>query len=78
LLLSAVPDSEHRGADETHSTADEPKNALIPPAGCSFQPRCPISEDRCQQSGIALVKAGEDHLVRCWKTAPNGSYQFFS
>ena len=78
LLLSAFPDSEHRTISETNSKTNGPANTLTPPAGCSFQPRCPISEDRCKRSDINFVKAGDDHLVRCWKTAKGGSYQFFS
>jgi len=78
LLLSAIPDSSHSAIRENNSKGDTPANALNPPTGCSFEQRCPISEDRCKQSNIDFVKAGEDHLVRCWKTAKNGSYQFFS
>jgi oligopeptide/dipeptide ABC transporter ATP-binding protein len=78
LLLSAIPDSEQSTISETDSKGNVPANVLTPPAGCSFQPRCPISEDRCKQSEIDFVKAGENHLVRCWKAAKDGSYQFFS
>ena len=77
LLLSAVPDSEHSTISETDSKGNGPANTLTPPAGCSFQPRCPISEDRCKQSDINFVNAGENHLVRCWKTAKDGSHHFF-
>ena len=78
LLLSAIPDTERNDIGEMNTMADEPANTLNPPAGCSFQDRCPISEDRCKQSEIDFEKIGEDHLVRCWKTAKDGSYQFFS
>jgi oligopeptide/dipeptide ABC transporter ATP-binding protein len=77
LLLSAVPDSEHSTLSELSQRGDGPTNTLIPPAGCSFEPRCPIREDRCKQSDIHFEKVGEAHLVRCWKTAKGGSYQFF-
>jgi oligopeptide/dipeptide ABC transporter ATP-binding protein len=78
LLLSAIPDTERNDISEMNTIADEPANTLNPPAGCSFQDRCPISEDRCKQSEIDFEKIGADHLVRCWKTAQDGSYQFFS
>jgi len=78
LLLSAIPDSERNDISDMNTLGDEPANTLNPPAGCSFQDRCPISEDRCAQSEINFEKVGEDHLVRCWKTAKDGSYQFFS
>jgi len=78
LLLSAIPDSERNDISDMNTLGDEPANTLNPPAGCSFQDRCPISEDRCAQSEINFEKVGEDHLARCWKTAKDGSYQFFS
>jgi oligopeptide/dipeptide ABC transporter ATP-binding protein len=78
LLLSAIPDTERNHFGEMNATADEPESSLNPPAGCSFRERCPISEDRCRQSEIDFKIVGNDHLVRCWKVAKDGSYQFFS
>jgi oligopeptide/dipeptide ABC transporter ATP-binding protein len=78
LLLSAIPDTERNDISEMNKMADEPENTLNPPVGCNFRERCPISEDRCKQSEIDFERIGEDHLVRCWKTAQDGSYQFFS
>jgi oligopeptide/dipeptide ABC transporter ATP-binding protein len=77
LLLSAVPDSEHSTLSEINQKGDGSTATLIPPSGCSFEPRCPIREDRCKQSDIHFEKVREDHLVRCWKTAKDGSYDFF-
>ena len=78
LLLSAIPDAERSYISAMNAMGDAPANPLIPPAGCSFQDRCPISEGRCKQSDIDFEKVGDDHLVRCWKVAKDGSYQFFS
>ena len=78
LLLSAIPGSARSPIKGMNAIADEPANTLNPPAGCSFQDRCPISEDRCKKSLIAFEKIGEDHLVRCWKTVKDDAYQFFS
>ncbi len=78
LLLSAIPDSGRSDKSDMNAIGDEPAKTVNPPAGCSFQNRCPISEDRCTQSDIDFEKVGEDHMVRCWKTAKDGSYQFFS
>jgi oligopeptide/dipeptide ABC transporter ATP-binding protein len=77
LLLSAIPESGKSPAESMIGSGDESARALNPPAGCSFQDRCPIIEDRCKQSEIDFEKIGEDHLVRCWKTAKDGAYQFF-
>jgi oligopeptide/dipeptide ABC transporter ATP-binding protein len=77
LLLSAIPESGKSPAESMIDSGDESASALNPPAGCSFQDRCPIREDRCKQSEIDFERIGEDHLVRCWKTAKDGAYQFF-
>ena len=77
LLLSAIPESGKSPAESMIGSGDESARALNPPAGCSFQDRCPIIEDRCKQSEIDFERIGEDHLVRCWKTAKDGAYQFF-
>jgi oligopeptide/dipeptide ABC transporter ATP-binding protein len=78
LLLSAIPDAEQSFTNEMNTMGNGPANPLNPPVGCSFQNRCPISEDRCKKSDIDLENVGGDHLVRCWKVARDGSYQFFS
>jgi oligopeptide/dipeptide ABC transporter ATP-binding protein len=78
LLLSAIPGSTRSPIKGMNAIGDEPANTLNPPAGCSFQDRCPISEDRCKKSLIAFEKIGKDHLVRCWKTVKDGAYHFFS
>jgi oligopeptide/dipeptide ABC transporter ATP-binding protein len=78
LLLSAIPDTERSDTSEMNTKGNEPENTLNPPVGCSFQDRCPISEDRCKQADIDFETVGDDHLVRCWKVAKDGSYQFFS
>jgi len=74
LLLSAIPDTEHKIGAELNATADEVSNTLNPPSGCSFQERCPLNEERCKHNPIEFEKMGPDHLVRCWKVARNGSY----
>lgn len=74
LLLSAIPDTEHKVDTELNATADEVSNTLNPPTGCSFQERCPLNEERCKHNPIEFEKMGPDHLVRCWKVARNGSY----
>ena len=77
LLLSAVPDSERQTENEAQVVSSDPADTLNPPAGCSFQDRCPLGEDRCRQGEISLATVGEDHHVRCWKVTHDGDYQFF-
>jgi oligopeptide/dipeptide ABC transporter ATP-binding protein len=78
LLLSAIPDTQQGDLGEMNMMGDEPASTVNPPAGCSFQDRCPISEERCAQSSIDFEKVGEDHMVRCWKTAKDGTDQYFA
>jgi oligopeptide/dipeptide ABC transporter ATP-binding protein len=75
LLLSAIPDADSSDT-ELMATADEASNTLNPPAGCSFQDRCPLAEERCQKGALEFIKAAPDHLVRCWKVTRNGTYSF--
>ncbi|MBW2483217.1 MAG: ABC transporter ATP-binding protein, partial [Deltaproteobacteria bacterium] len=44
LLLSAIPGSARSPIKGMNAIGDEPANTLNPPAGCSFQDRCPIRE----------------------------------
>jgi oligopeptide/dipeptide ABC transporter ATP-binding protein len=76
LLLSAIPDIEGHSDKEMNAMADEPGKTINLPAGCSFQDRCPLKEDHCQHDLIEFEEAGPDHLVRCWKTARDGSALF--
>ncbi|MCH7727258.1 MAG: ABC transporter ATP-binding protein [Planctomycetes bacterium] len=38
---------------------------LLFPNGCKFHPRCPFSEERCEQEEPELVEISADHLGRC-------------
>jgi peptide/nickel transport system ATP-binding protein len=38
------------------------------PSGCPFADRCPLVESRCRAGFPAMVRVGEDHLVRCIRT----------
>jgi oligopeptide/dipeptide ABC transporter ATP-binding protein len=78
LLLSAIPDAERSPVKGMDDAGDEPASTLNPPAGCSFQDRCSLSEEDCKKSHIEFEKVGENHRVRCWKTAKDGARHFFS
>ena len=77
LLLSAIPDSEHSVENEVKAVVGESADTLSPPAGCSFEDRCPLSEDRCRRDEIEFVTVGKDHQVRCWKVGKDGTARFF-
>jgi peptide/nickel transport system ATP-binding protein len=64
-LLDAVPvpDPKYR---RTHPMPKgEIPSPINPPAGCSFHPRCPIAEPRCQTIEPELVEVGQGHRVAC-------------
>ena len=76
LLLSAIPDADRSIDTEMNATADEPSQTLNPPAGCSFQDRCPLKEERCEQDAVQFENVGPGHRVRCWKVTPDGTDTF--
>jgi oligopeptide/dipeptide ABC transporter ATP-binding protein len=73
LLLSAAPDA---AIDAPHAgiemEVEVPEN-LKETAGCSFQQKCPLNEDRCRDIGQAFMNVGENHWVRCWRAGKNGT-----
>jgi oligopeptide/dipeptide ABC transporter ATP-binding protein len=73
LLLSAIPDAEESDDSELNAIADEASNTLNPPAGCSFQDRCPLKAERCEHDPIEFVNVGPEHQVRCWKVTAEGT-----
>ena len=48
-----------------------PIQGLVPdpanlPAGCKFNPRCPMAKDRCRCEEPPVVELSPGHTVRCW------------
>ena len=58
MLLAAVPDLALTGRART-AVAGEVPNALDPPTGCAFHPRCPFADDRCRVERPVLKRSGE-------------------
>jgi len=54
MLLDAIPDIHMSGRARTPVRGEVP-NPLNPPGGCSFHPRCPLANERCQQERPALT-----------------------
>jgi oligopeptide/dipeptide ABC transporter ATP-binding protein len=38
---------------------------ISPPAGCTFHPRCPVKEPRCEKEIPALREVEPGHWVAC-------------
>jgi peptide/nickel transport system ATP-binding protein len=64
-LLNAIPlpDPSRRGRDRQLPHGEIP-DALVPPAGCRFHPRCPAAFEPCGWEGRDLVEALEDRWTR--------------
>jgi peptide/nickel transport system ATP-binding protein len=53
MLLDAIPKMHDTGRARTPVQGEVP-NPLNPPAGCAFNPRCPLANDRCRVERPAL------------------------
>ena len=67
MLLASVP----RLATRRHLTGI-PGTAPPPdrrPAGCTFEPRCPLAIERCGIDFPTETPVARDHTVRCWRAS---------
>jgi peptide/nickel transport system ATP-binding protein len=71
-LLDAVPlpDPTRRGRDKRLPRGEIP-DALFPPSGCPFHPRCPRAFDACGWEGRDLVEAIEQR----WTTVDEDTFE---
>jgi peptide/nickel transport system ATP-binding protein len=71
-LLDAVPlpDPSRRGRDKRLPRGEIP-DALFPPTGCPFHPRCPRAFDACGWEGRDLVEAIEQR----WTTVDEDTFE---
>jgi peptide/nickel transport system ATP-binding protein len=63
-LVDSIPDIGR----ESRVLAGEPASPLSPPAGCAFNPRCPIALDTCADSQLDVRlegTPGNPHQVAC-------------
>ncbi|MCU1614338.1 MAG: transporter ATP-binding protein [Frankiales bacterium] len=66
-LQAAVPvaDPELERSRRTGSVRGEVPDAARPPAGCRFNPRCPLAEDVCREVAPELLPLGAAHRYAC-------------
>jgi peptide/nickel transport system ATP-binding protein len=57
MLLAAVPDLQARGRERAPVLGEVP-DALAPPPGCAFHPRCPHANERCRVERPVLRASG--------------------
>jgi oligopeptide/dipeptide ABC transporter ATP-binding protein len=64
MLLNTVPNISKGEADMDiiEGSAPDPVNV---PDGCTFHPRCPLSDQQCIDVDPPLADVGEDHAAAC-------------
>jgi peptide/nickel transport system ATP-binding protein len=69
-LMRSVPRLDKPRVGRLATIEGMPPNLLAPPIGCRFRQRCPIVEEKCNDTPPAtLVRdADESHSVSCWRT----------
>ena len=65
IAASPIPDPRKSRANRPLLTGEVP-SAIFPPAGCSFNPRCPNREDICTRLKPKLVEVEPEHKVACY------------
>jgi peptide/nickel transport system ATP-binding protein len=70
-LLASIPRSD--SPDAPAAIRGEPPTGVAPPAGCSFERRCPRAQARCRSEDPALEAAGADaHRCACHYAGTSG------
>ncbi len=64
-LIAAIPVPEPGHSREVRLPHGEVPDAVYPPAGCRFHPRCPWRVDRCLQESPELKQLRPGHLAAC-------------
>jgi oligopeptide/dipeptide ABC transporter ATP-binding protein len=65
------PNSVYSGSERLPSETSldgEVKTALTESKGCAFAERCPLAEGQCFTKKPEMKKAGDGHLLRCFKS----------
>ncbi len=67
-LLSAIPIPSGRAREtKLESIKGELTSPINPKPGCRFASRCPIADEKCSKSNVALDEISENHFVACKK-----------
>ncbi|MGB7980436.1 MAG: ABC transporter ATP-binding protein [Candidatus Nanopelagicales bacterium] len=65
-LLQSIPKLDQR-IERLPAIKGLPPSLYRVPAGCAFNPRCPMAVDKCRTGEPPdLVDVGADHTSRCW------------
>jgi peptide/nickel transport system ATP-binding protein len=66
-LLDCLP-TLRRGREPLTAIEGQPPDLANLPPGCSFAPRCPLAEPRCQERRPVLETVEPGHLVACLRS----------
>jgi len=64
-LIQAVPSLRKREKRKQIEITGEVPNAVNPPSGCRFHPRCPFMTEECRTKEPELIKINKGHYVAC-------------
>ena len=64
MLLATIPSLAMRGQRADQVRGEVP-NPITPPPGCSFHPRCPLTNERCRREAPLLHDLGGGQQVAC-------------
>jgi len=64
-LLQSVPETTGGGA-RLHVISGSVPDPAQKPAGCPFNPRCPLATEVCREKMPGPFEAAAAHIVRCW------------
>jgi oligopeptide/dipeptide ABC transporter ATP-binding protein len=67
--MSAIPKIKAPNRPDRQILKGEVADIFAQPAGCSFNPRCPSTIDKCFNGNPPLVPVDgrPEHLLACWK-----------
>jgi peptide/nickel transport system ATP-binding protein len=64
-LLRSVPDAD-MPIDQLEVVEGRGPDPVNVPTGCSYHPRCPLADDRCEIEDPELVEVEDDHWAACF------------
>jgi oligopeptide/dipeptide ABC transporter ATP-binding protein len=65
-LLEAIPQLERPAHSPLPVIGGRPPDLSALPAGCSFAPRCPQAQDRCNEAAPPITTDESGHGYACW------------
>lgn len=66
-LISCIPHLATKRGEPLPTISGTVPSLSETPKGCHFCTRCPYADERCFQEQPPMLKARQDHFVKCWK-----------